>query len=97
MISCVLIFTEAVDKLRELREQANKQSTARKKLYNASSGTTSHESPTFAKRAVERRNATDKVNEEKGLTLIMTHSKLRELLESYRNHLDPSGIHRYNS
>ena len=82
-------FSEATDKLKELEKKASILSTVRMKLYNTESGTKSKESPTLAKKNVQKRTLKEKQTEEEGLTVIMSHSKLRELLESFRDHIGP--------
>ena len=80
--------------MKELQQKSDKLSTVRKKLYNTESGTNTKESPTLVRRTIRERNASDKKSDEDGLTVIMSHSKLRELLVSFRNHLTPDGKHR---
>ena len=87
-------FSEATDKLKELQDKADKLSTVRKKLYNNESGKTTKDSPTFVRKTIRERNISSKQSDEEGLTVILSHSKLRELLESFRSHLNPDGKQR---
>ena len=81
-------FIEAPDKLAELKKKVFGGSAARRKIYNAISGTVTPQAPHEMKRVIERRrrSASGRSDDADGRTVVVGEKTLRQLIESYRFH-----------